>query len=94
MRRIYNLAMREEMVSRNPCWKVTRLPERNARDRVLSPDEKERLIKVLPQHSADVVTTAYYTGMRAGEIFKMTWDRVNIVGNSLKGTKDSRVVPA
>ena len=78
MRRIFNLAMREEMVTRNPCWKVTRLSERNARDRVLSPGEKEKLIKVLPQHAGDVVTTAYYTGMRAGEILKMTWDRVNM----------------
>lgn len=78
MRRIYNLAMREEMVSRNPCWKVTRLSERNTRDRVLSQEEKENLLKVLPHHAVDVVTTAYHTGMRAGEIFKMTWDRVNM----------------
>jgi integrase len=78
MRRIFNLAMREEMVVKNPCWKVTRLSEKNARDRVLSQEEWERLIKVLPQHATDVVTTAYYTGMRAGEIFGMTWDRVNM----------------
>jgi integrase len=78
MRRIYNLAMREEMVVKNPCWKVTRVSEKNARDRVLSREEWEGLIKVLPPHAADVVTTAYYTGMRAGEIFGMTWDRVNM----------------
>ena len=78
MRRIYNLAIREDMVSRNPCWKVTRLPEKNARDRILTPEEKERLIEVLPQHAADVVIVAYYTGMRAGEIFRMTWDRINM----------------
>jgi len=78
MRRIYNLAIREEMVLKNPCWKVTRLSERNSRDRVLSPEEKEKLLRVLPQHGADVVTTAYHTGMRAGEIFGMTWDRVNM----------------
>lgn len=41
MRRIYNLAMREEMVLKNPCWKVNRLSERNARDRVLSSEEKK-----------------------------------------------------
>jgi integrase len=78
MRRIFNLAMREEMVVKNPCWKVTRLSEKNARDRVLSTEEWEGLLKVLPQHAADGVTTAYYTGMRAGEIFGMTWDRVNM----------------
>jgi integrase len=78
MRRIFNLAIREEMVMRNPCWKVTRLPERNARDRVLTTEEWERLIMLLPQHAADVVITAFHTGMRAGEIFGMTWDRVNL----------------
>lgn len=78
MRRIYNLAMREEMVIKNPCWKVTRLSERNARDRVLTQEERERLFKELPQHAADIVTVAFYTGMRAGEIFGMTWDRVDM----------------
>lgn len=78
MRRIYNLAMREEMVSKNPCWKVTRLSERNARDRVLSKEEFDGLIKEVPQHAADIVSVAYYTGMRAGEISCLTWDRVNM----------------
>jgi integrase len=78
MKRIFNLAMREEMVTMNPCWKVTRLSEKNSRDRVLSLDEFEKLVKALPQHAADIVTIAYYTGMRAGEIFGLTWDRVNM----------------
>jgi integrase len=78
MRRIYNLAIREEMVTRNPCWKVERLSEKNARDRVLSQEEFERLVKELPQHAADIVSVGYYTGMRAAEIFGLTWDRVNM----------------
>jgi len=78
MKRIYNLAIREEMVERNPCWKVTRLSERNARDRLLSAEEWEGLLKELPQHAAEIVMVAYHTGMRSGEIFGMTWDRVNM----------------
>ncbi len=66
------------MVAKNPCWKVTRLPERNARDRVLSSEEWGRLLKELLQHATDIMITAYHTGMRAGEIFGMTWDRVNM----------------
>jgi len=42
--------VREEMVTRNPCWKVTRLSEKNARDRVLSQEEFERLIEALSQY--------------------------------------------
>jgi len=78
MRRIYNLAVREDMVIKNPCWKVTRLSEKNARDRILSQEEFQKLIKELPQHAADIVTVAYFCGMRAGEIFGLTWDRVNM----------------
>jgi len=70
--------MREEMVDRNPCWKVARLQERNARNRVLSRGEFNKLLEQLPQHASDIVTVAYYTGMRAGEIFGLTWDRVNL----------------
>jgi integrase len=62
----------------NPCWKVTRLSEKNTRDRVLSREEFKKLLGHLPQHAADIVSVAYYTGMRAGEIFGLTWDRVNL----------------
>ena len=78
MRRIFNLAMREDKVEKNPCWKVTRLPEKNARDRVLSPEELNILLNSLPQHAADIVAVGYHTGMRAGEILNFTWDRVNM----------------
>jgi integrase len=77
MKRIYNLAIREEMVERNPCFKVSMLPENNKRDRVITHAQFEAIIANLPKHAADIVTTAYHTGMRAGEIFNLTWDRVN-----------------
>jgi integrase len=78
MKRIYNLAIREELVERNPCFKVTMLAENNKRDRVISRAEFESLVTHLPKHAADIVTTAYHTGMRVGEIFGLTWDRVNL----------------
>jgi len=78
MRRIFNLAMRDDRVEKNPCWKVTRLSQKNARDRVLSGEELNTLLKKLPQHAADIVAVGYHTGMRAGEIFDLTWDRVNL----------------
>ena len=66
------------MVTKNPCWKVPRLSERNARDRVLSKEELGRLLQELPKHAADIVSVGYHTGMRSGEIFGLTWDRVNM----------------
>ena len=78
MKRIFNLAMRDELVEKNPCFKVPMLAEDNKRDRVLTKEEFERLRAFLPGHAARIVTTAYYTGMRAGEIFGLTWDKVNL----------------
>ena len=49
LKRMFNLAVREELAEKNPCWKIKMLPENNARDRILSPEELERLLSHLPQ---------------------------------------------
>jgi integrase len=82
MKRIFNLALREELVDKNPCFRVSKLPEENARDRVLCYAEFSRLTEALPLHAADIVRMGYYTGMRFGEIVGLTWDRVNLKGIS------------
>ena len=79
LKRMFNLAIREDLASKNPCWKVERLPENNERKRILTQEELDLLLAELPEHAQDVVLTAYYTGMRAGEIFHLTWDKVNLV---------------
>jgi integrase len=78
MKRMFNLAVREDLADKNPGWKIKLLPENNARDRILSPEELDRLLQHLPQHAARAVHFAYMTGMRAGEIFNLTWDRVDL----------------
>ena len=88
MKRIYNLAIREDMVEKNPCFKVSMLPENNARDRVISHAEYQAIVSHLPKHAEDIVAVAYYTGMRSGEIFKLTWDRVNLKEGYIDLTAD------
>ena len=44
----------------------------------LSPEELDRLLSHLPRHAALIVHFAYLTGMRAGEIFNLTWDKVDL----------------
>jgi integrase len=78
LKRMFNLAVREELADKNPCWKIKMLQENNARDRVLSVEELDLLFSHLPRHAALVVHFAYLTGMRAGEIFNLTWDRVSL----------------
>ncbi len=50
----------------------------DVRDRILSVDEFNALVGHLPRHVADIVQTAYYTGMRKGEIVNLTWDQVDM----------------
>jgi integrase len=98
LKRIFNLALREDLVSKNPCWKVKLLPENNARDRILSLQELGLLLQHLPRHAALVVHFAYLTGMRAGEIFNLTWDKVDLgqrlvrLGAEDTKTSESRVI--
>ena len=45
----------------------------NARKRTLSAGEYLKLIAEAPQHLKGIITTAYYTGMRMGELLKLKW---------------------
>jgi integrase len=78
MKRVFNLAIREDMVLKNPCWKVTMLKEDNKRDRILTVEEFDRLLAELPDYLKPIVSLGYYTGMRRGEILKLTWKKVNM----------------
>jgi integrase len=49
----------------------------NARKRILSFDEYLRLITHCPTHLKPIVTTAYYTGMRKGELLKLKWSHID-----------------
>lgn len=71
----------------------------NARDKVLTPDQFATLMAVAPTHTRLVLATAFYTGMRLGEILPLTWDKVDmqdrIISLAAEDTKDEepRVIP-
>jgi hypothetical protein len=48
---MFNLAVREELADKNPCWKIKMLAENNAPDRILSIEELERLLGYLPPNT-------------------------------------------
>jgi integrase len=78
MKRMFNLAVREELADKNPCWKTKMLPENNARDRILSAEELERLLSNLPRHAGMIVQFTFLTGMRASEVFNLSWDKIDL----------------
>jgi integrase len=50
----------------------------DARDRILSPGEFEALMKYATGHIKQLIAMGYYTGMRKGEILKLTWRKVKL----------------
>ena len=71
----------------------------NARDRVLSTDEFDRLMGALPFHTRAIVATGYYAGMRKGEVINLTWDHIDmksrVISLEASETKDkeARKIP-
>ena len=54
------------------------------RDRILSTDEFEALMKHSRGHTKALIATGYYTGMRKGEILRLTWDKVDLVNRMIQ----------
>jgi integrase len=58
--------------------KIRLLPGEVERDRWLTREEAERLVRVCPAHLAALVRFALATGCRAGEITALEWNRVDL----------------
>lgn len=60
--------------------KVKKLLKRNAnaRDKILSFKQYDKLITNAPTHIKPIIATGFYTGMRRGEILNLTWDKINL----------------
>jgi len=63
-----------------PFRKVKNLLKKgaNARNRVLAYQEYKSLLDATPNHSKAIVTMAFWTGMRRGEILNLQWGRVDL----------------
>jgi integrase len=80
---VINKAYDDKLVSletKETFRKIGKLLKRNAnaRDKVLTFDEYQAIMKYLPQHLKPVFTMGYYTGMRKGEILNLKWNRVKL----------------
>ena len=99
LKTIFNKALRNGKAEHNPALGVKLLKENNERDRILSPEEYIRLLAHCSGHLKPIVTLAYHTGMRQGEILGLTWDRVDLKEGFIKlrpvdtKTEEGRLVP-
>lgn len=71
----------------------------NARKKVVSPDEFNRVFKEAPRHMQNIMAVALLTGMRSGEIRCLTWPMVDLqtgflrLPETLTKEKKSKAIP-
>ena len=58
--------------------RITMLPEPTCRIRWISETAAERLISVLPHHTAQMVRFSLQTGLRESNVVGLTWDHVDL----------------
>jgi len=93
VRQVINFAKDHGMYTgENPVSRVRKPSGDNKRVRFLTHEEGEVLLEALREHSIDVYhisLLSLHTGMRAGEIFGLTWGDVDLKGRmlTLKDTK-------
>jgi integrase len=69
-------------VARAP--KIAKLAENNVRKGFFGQDEYKAMRDALPAHVSPVLTLAYYTGMRKGEMLNLRWEQVDLVENVIR----------
>ena len=87
LRKMFNIAIENEWLNKNPCKYVKKLRVNNKIERYLTPEEEIRLMDACDNsysYMKPIIKFALNTGMRKGEILNLTWNCVNF--NSKKIT--------
>jgi integrase len=76
--KMLNLAIDWGILNENPAAKVKFFSEKgNLREKILTANEEAALLDCCPHHLLPVVLTALHTGMKKGEILRLTWNQLD-----------------
>lgn len=79
MSHAFNLARREwEWINENPVSKVSREKVNNMRERWLTFEEEERLLRASPRWLQELIIFSLETGLRQGEVLNLQWSQVDL----------------
>lgn len=82
LKKAFNLAFRAAKVARVPYIPIPRSD--NVRKGFIERDGYTRLRAALPEYLRPVVTMAYCTGMRRGEILSLRWESVDLLTRQVR----------
>lgn len=77
LRKIFNIAIDNNMLNKNPCKSIKALKENNEKIRYLTKAEEEKLFKELPDRIKPIVITALQTGLRRSNILYLKWENID-----------------
>jgi len=78
LKTMFNKAIRDGKLEKNPVKGVKHLRENNEREKMLSPEEWERYKAECASWYLPIAMTAYMTGMRRGEIINLSHSGVDL----------------
>jgi integrase len=81
LRAIYRRALARGDVAVNPTTGIELPAVRGRRDRIASREEARALIDALPQSEQALWATAFYGGLRLGELMALSWEHIDLETN-------------
>jgi integrase len=82
LRRLFNFAVNRQIMEDTPFPKNPKsglfYSEKKGFRRFFTQDQVVQIVNASPKWLKPIVLTAYYTGMRVGEILKLRWEHVNL----------------
>ena len=83
LKRVFNVAIRDELCEKNPCKRVRQLRENNVRIRYLTDEEEKALRSAFPTDRWHIILVAFHTGLRQAEQFALRWDQVDFLSGEI-----------
>lgn len=77
LKAVFNRGKRLGLLQENPATLVETPRPNNVLVRYLTDDQEARLLTALPPRFQPIVTTAIHTGLRQGELLRLTWPDVD-----------------
>lgn len=84
LKKIYNIAIANEMIIKSPCKNIKQLKENNQKIRYLTAEEEKRLFEEIPERIKPIIITALHTGLRRSNILYLKWENIDFDFNFIE----------